>query len=62
VSFQHVCEPCRNALGLPAERSYLNRMRRRAHNKVATAARVVVRRDRLANRCSSDRTSGTRWS
>ena len=30
VSFQHVCEPCRQALNLPAERSYLNRIKRRS--------------------------------
>lgn len=28
MSYQYVCEPCRQALGLPAERSYLNRIRR----------------------------------
>lgn len=30
MSFQFVCEPCRQALGLRAERAYLNRIRREA--------------------------------
>jgi hypothetical protein len=30
VSYTYICEPCRQALGLPAERSYLNRIKREA--------------------------------
>jgi hypothetical protein len=30
VSYEYVCEPCRQALGMPAERSYLDKIKREA--------------------------------
>jgi hypothetical protein len=45
VSFQFVCEPCRQALGLQAERSYLNRIRREVPAEASGPPVGVVRRD-----------------
>jgi hypothetical protein len=50
VSYQYVCEPCRQALGIPAERSHLNKIRREAggFSKSGTPSKPplrVARRD-----------------
>ena len=50
MSYEYICEPCRQALGLPAERSYLNKIRREAGglSKSGTSSKPplkVVRRD-----------------
>ncbi|MGO9293068.1 MAG: hypothetical protein ACLP52_04150 [Streptosporangiaceae bacterium] len=50
MSYQYVCEPCRQALGLPAGRSYLNNIKREAggFSKSGTPSKPplkVVRRD-----------------
>src|SRR5437016_5660068 len=50
MSYQHVCEPCRSALGLPAEKSYLNRMKRKmggfsASGKTSWQPPLVFQRD-----------------
>lgn len=45
MSFQFVCELCRQALGLQAKRSYLNRIRREAAAGASRPPVRVVRRD-----------------
>jgi hypothetical protein len=50
VTYQYVCEPCRQALGLLAERSYLSRLKRETggFSVSGTASKsppIVVSRD-----------------
>jgi hypothetical protein len=44
VSYPHVCEPCRQALGLEADKTYLNCIRGKAAKAAKTPRRDVLKR------------------